>query len=311
MKEYVILSIETHLFFTRIMKEHSLFLMASLPEKETNLRKRADWFRMKFEEGLKRTVELADGIVGKAVLDSGEIVTKFTRTAECQTGRLTGIPIDMEITEAQLGLCSGCPARVRREMVYHVRMLNRKMLECLNGLIALKQEILRKVLDCRLYTANYPLLIEHILREAGLYRQHIMQLERRGRIAADDLRNVELFWNQIMMEHAQFIRGLLDPTECELMQTADGFARDYCRLLEEAKESGSMAGNDCNAQSVHLTEEFQKFKTAGAEGLTDCKIRSVILPLLADHVLREANHYLRILKQAQRGGGHYGSMQLS
>lgn len=308
MKEYVILSIEIHLFFTRIMKEHSLFLMASFPEKETDLRKRADWFRMKFEDGLKKATELADGIVGKAVLDSGEIVTEFTHTAECQTSRLTGIPIDTEITDAQLRLCSGCPAGVSREMAYHVRMLNRKMLEYLNGLIALKEEILQKVLSCRIYTANYPLLIEHILREAGLYRKLVVQLERRGRIAADDIRNVELFWNQIMMEHAQFIRGLLDPTECELMQSADEFARNYCRLLKEAKESGSLTENTCNAQSVHLTEEFQKFKTAGTEGITDCKIRSVILPLLADHVLREANHYLRILGQAQKGGGRYGFM---
>ena len=35
--------------------------------------------------------------------------------------------------------------------------------------------------------------------------------------------------------------------------------------------------------------------TGGAKGISGCKIRSVILPLLADHVLREANHYIRLL----------------
>lgn len=308
MKKYVILSIEIHLFFARIMKEHSLFLSASFPEKETDLRKRADWFRDKFEEGLEKATQLADGIVGNAVLDSGEIVTKFTQTAECQTCRLTGIPIDTKITEAQMHLCGGYPARVSREMVYNIRMLNRMMLKHLNGLISLKEEILQRVLSCRLYTANYPLLIEHILREAKLYRQLIMQLERKGCIVRDDLGNVELFWNQIMMEHAQFIRGLLDPTECGLIESSDGFARDYCRLLEEAKEQDDRVGNACTGQSLHVTEEFKKFKTAGIEGITDCRIRSVILPLLADHVLREANHYLRILEQAQKGGGYYGFM---
>ena len=67
MREYVILSIETHLFFTRIMKEHSLFLLASLPEKETDLKRRAECFRKGFEEGLKKTVRLADGMVGNAI----------------------------------------------------------------------------------------------------------------------------------------------------------------------------------------------------------------------------------------------------
>ena len=34
---------------------------------------------------------------------------------------------------------------------------------------------------------------------------------------------------------------------------------------------------------------------AGVDGIEDCRIRSLILPLLADHVLREANHFLRLL----------------
>ncbi|MEI3218941.1 MAG: DUF2935 domain-containing protein [Lachnoclostridium sp.] len=34
MDNYVTLSLETHLFFCRIMKEHSLFLMAGFPGKK-------------------------------------------------------------------------------------------------------------------------------------------------------------------------------------------------------------------------------------------------------------------------------------
>jgi hypothetical protein len=32
------------------------------------------------------------------------------------------------------------------------------------------------------------------------------------------------------------------------------------------------------------------------QGLLGCKIKSIIIPLLGDHVLRESNHYLRLLK---------------
>lgn len=308
MREYVILSLETHLFFGRIMKEHSLFLLAGFPAKETEFIQRADQFREEFEDGLRRTVKLVDGIVSKSVLNSGEIVTEFTKKAECQTKNLTGIPIDIKITEAEERICAGSRVTVNREIVSRVRMLNRQILRSLNGLIAFKEEILREVRRCRLYTANYPLLIEHILREAKLYRQIISNLERRGRISSPDLRSLELFWNQIMMEHAQFIQGLLDPTECELMETANGFAKDYCRLLEEAKEQDQKAMNALTSKTLQTTKQYQKFKTAGTEGITGCEIRSVILPLLADHVLREANHYLRILTQAQKGADSYGVM---
>ena len=301
MKEYVILSLETNLFFGRIMKEHSLFLLAGFPAKETEFIQRADQFRKEFEEGLRWTVKLADGIVSKSVLNSGEVVTEFTEKAECQTEKLTGIPIDGRITEAEERLRAGNCGMADRETVSQVRMLNRQMLRSLDGLISFKEEILREVTRCRLYTANYPLLIEHILREAKLYRQMILELEQRGRITAPDLRNLEIFWNQIMMEHAQFIRGLLDPTECELIEKANGFANDYCHLLEEVKEQDRKIMNTLTTKILQTTEQYQQFKTAGTQGITDCKIRSIILPLLADHVLREANHYLRILNHAQKG----------
>lgn len=307
MKEYVTVSLETHLFFGRIMKEHSLFLMAGFPGKETEFIKRADRFREEFEDGLRKTVMLADGVVRESVLNSGEVVTEFTKKAECQTADLTGIPIDEKITEAQERLCAGNIVRVNRGMVRQVRMLNRHMLKCLNGLISFKEEVLRKVTGCRLYTANYPLLIEHILREAKLYRQIVVELERRGRISIPDISNLEIFWNQIMMEHAQFIRGLLDPTECELMEKADGFAKDYCRLLEEAREQEGKV-NTLTEGTLPLTKQYQQFKTAGTEGITCCEIRSIILPLLADHVLREANHYLRLLEQVQKGCDTHGVM---
>ena len=106
------------------------------------------------------------------------------------------------------------------------------------------------------------------------------------------MRQTELFWNQIMMEHALFIRGLLDPTEVELIEKADQFADDYSELLEACRQAQNRTMPD---SSLKETEKFREFKEAGAKGITGCAIRSVILPLLADHVLREANHYIRLL----------------
>lgn len=42
-------------------------------------------------------------------------------------------------------------------------------MQLLRGLIMFKKRALREVLSCRLYTANYPFLTEHIIREANHY----------------------------------------------------------------------------------------------------------------------------------------------
>ena len=80
------------------------------------------------------------------------------------------------------------------------------------------------------------------------------------------------------------------------METADGFAGDYCLLLEEAKKQDKHASEEMTKRTIQLTKKYRDFKAAGADGIIDCRVRSVILPLLADHVLREANHYLRLLE---------------
>lgn len=47
------------------------------------------------------------------------------------------------------------------------------------------------------------------------------------------------------------------------------------------------------------TQSYRDLKAAGAKGILDGEISSVILPLLADHVLQEANHYIRVLEAEQ------------
>ena len=280
-----------------------MFLLASFPEKETNYRKQADWYRMQFERALDVTVRLSDGMVRREILRSGEAVTEYTEKAERQTQKLIGIPIDSRITRAEERLRPGgadkrdsCPEN--RRLLMQVRNLNRRVLVLLEGLISLKERILADVESCRLYTSNYPLLIEHILREARWYRQRLGEIEQG--CAEEENQNMEAFWNQIMMEHAEFIRGLLDPTECELINTANDFAREYGILLETAVRQDSRVREELTGKNRETTEKYRDFKAAGTKGITGCSVRSVILPLLADHVLREANHYLRLLEEKEK-----------
>ncbi|KSV59623.1 DUF2935 domain-containing protein [Acetivibrio ethanolgignens] len=300
MENYAVLSIETHLFFARIMREHALFLEAGFPCKETAWIQKADWLRRQFEALLRDVTGLANGRVGSCILNSGEVVTEFTIPAERKTEGLSGIPIDSRISRMQHRLLPGCPRRENRELNRIAKGINRRAMELLKELIRFKEAMLQRIGEGELFNTNYPLLIEHILREAKLYRATIEGLERNDMVCYEDLRETERFWNRIMMEHALFIRGLLDPTEEELIDMADGFAEDYKRLLEMAKRQDMRAMDELTRKSLEETIKYREFKATGAEGILDNKIASIILPLLADHVLREANHYIRLLSCDRR-----------
>ena len=295
MENYVNLSLETHLFFGRIMKEHSIFLEAGFPCVNTNWIQRAESFREEFEDLLREAVELADGRVNGPILRSNELVTEFTLPAERRTEALSGIAIDSRITEQERNLRPGFIPRESREVMMAVHRMNQRALRLLDGLIAFKESILEEVRRGRLFTTNYPLLIEHILREARLYRATVMELMNNRRPSYKNLKATEEFWNQIMMEHALFIRGLLDPTEEELIATADKFATEYKILLERARQQEDAALGLTEA-TLQETMQYRDFKSTGTEGILSREIASIILPLLADHVLREANHYIRLLE---------------
>lgn len=295
MENYAVLSIETHLFFSRIMKEHGIFLEAGFPCIDKAWIQRADCFRQQFEDLLRDVVNLSSGRVNRDVLQSEELVTEFTIPAERRTECLSGIPIDSGITMQEQELCPCRCGGTGRQVMEAVSRINQRALRLLDGFIDFKEDLLEQVSAGNIYNANYPLLIRHIIREAKLYRATIEELMRNRQPSYKNLRKTEEFWNRIMMEHALFIRGLLDPSETELIETADQFAEEYKELLKRARRQDCRA-NGLTAASLKETLRYREFKEAGTEGILNCKIASVIFPLLADHVLREANHYIRLLE---------------
>ncbi|MGN6712417.1 MAG: DUF2935 domain-containing protein [Anaerocolumna jejuensis] len=290
------MSLELHMFFGRIMKEHSIFLEAGFTPANPDYSKAADQFKEQFEIVLLNAVNLGNGIITPTVASSGEIVTNYTLGSEQKTQNFTGIAINQNITKLEADLYGSPNPRITPELIQQVKQLNTLTIPLLDGLIDFKSNILNNVLSCYMFTVNYPLLIEHILREAKMYRSHLAALES-GQNPDSSIKETELFWDQIMMEHALFIRGLLDPSENQLISTSNNFAQEYAALLQEAKSATDRTIEGITGATLQETLKYRDFKEAGTKGISECKIRSIILPLLGDHVLRESNHFIRLLKQ--------------
>lgn len=79
------------------------------------------------------------------------------------------VSIDSGISKKQQFLQAGCSLEPDCQSMQTVNQINNRAVCLLNGLIEFKENILREVSNCRLFTANYPLLIKHIIREANHY----------------------------------------------------------------------------------------------------------------------------------------------
>lgn len=302
--EFIKQSLALHLFFARIMKEHSFFLEVGFTPRDADFTQRADAFRREFDGILGEAISLANGVVSPRVLQSGEVITPFTLDAEKATIFFTGIQIPTQLTKAEADLIGDDIKKAKSGLERKVAQLNQRAIEATATLIRFKKNILSNVLSCKMFTFNYPLLIRHIMREAELYLSQLMRLQRREEIILRrEALELEFFWNRQMAEHAKFIRGLLDPTEDALIEQANDFGKEFDKLTAEAKaaiDRTTPQQAKITVKSLKATEDLRDFKAQGTRGILACRIRSIIIPLLGDHVLREANHYLRLLKMFER-----------
>ena len=295
-KEFIRVSLETNLFFQRIMKEHLFFIETNLQPVAAACIAEAKMLKQSFEQLLAQTVYYANGAISECAIKSHEFVTPYTLRAEQVNSILTGADIDFGITKSEYELVSDPNFYYSEWLENEVYNLNRSSYYLLKEVIAFQNKLLDMVLECKIFVTVYPEMLEHDTREAEYYLEILENLSNRN-LPKKTLCEELNFWNNIMGEHAQFIDGMLDPTEKSLKEIAETSAKGFERLVEVCIR---MAENQIIQMSVKSTEEIQAFKRKSTEGLLNCKIKSVIPPLLADHVLREANHYLRSLKMMER-----------
>lgn len=82
MQDYIKSSLELHIFFARIMKEHALFLQAGFMPISNDYICESQWYKGEFEKLLSDTVKLSNCMINSEILNSGEIITRYTFGAE-------------------------------------------------------------------------------------------------------------------------------------------------------------------------------------------------------------------------------------
>lgn len=298
-KDYISHSLEMNLFFLRIAKEHAIFAAASLPPRDSAVSRQLVAMKDTFEKLLSRAVLLSNGLISKEVLLSGELVTNLTLIAEKETQFLTGIPIDTKITERELKLSSNVHPKETQQLLKEVSALNKAVIAGTDSALRFLSNLYKSISSCKSFSFVYPSMLEHVIEETKFYLMLFTRLESRTTInSIKDIIGQEIFWTEIMGEHAEFIRGYLDPSEKQLFEKANAFAKEFDVLQKETnnlvKQSAKLP--DVTKKNLNAVTNLRNFKKQGTEGIISCKIKSVIPPLLADHVTREANHYLRLLR---------------
>jgi len=249
---FVTRSLDEIRFWSRIMKEHSLFLKLGFRCEDTQLIQEANHFYALFESIENRS-------------------HAFTMDTDPQT----------------------------------IRKFNEEVYVAASNIWIFKRKVLGLILQCKLPGGNnFPLLVDHVSREANYFRNRLSELNQ-GNLEPlpDAIIDENVFFLRIMADHAKFIGHLLDPSERQLVEQARNFSHDFDTLLFQARDLESMRPQ---SQTYPLLDQFldenrvsvkslRDFKKTARDLIDACRIKSIIHPLLADHVFREAERFLFII----------------
>jgi hypothetical protein len=173
--------------------------------------------------------------------------------------------------------------------------LNRSTIDAIKPFIDFEHSLLDAQTSGTIHTMIWPAFYEHTIHEA---EHAILRLEKLATGAtALDPKEVIGFWAGMMSDHGEFLAHLLDPREADLISTALDSAAQF-KGFQESAQSKDLRGGDVMA----AVQELIDFEAATETGVQMGTIRSVIPPLLADHVRRES---LKLVDELKRSG--YGN----
>lgn len=180
-----------------------------------------------------------------------------------------------------------------------------RIMPAVQNIFAFKRHVLHLIVHCEIGGYNYPLLIDHISREAMYFCKLLGKIQDGDmKYPVDSIVSDNVFWLRHMADHARFIAGLLDPSERDFVEKANEFAVKFERLQLQARDLDSMLWHSCpdndlvrfEGDVTAATIKLRDFKKAARDLIASCKVVSLIPPLLADHVLREAEYFLEVLE---------------
>lgn len=188
----------------------------------------------------------------------------------------------------------------------HLDNILNKNADELSNFIKFKEDLLARLLKCKIKIGLPPSFISHMINEAMEYYRVLYIAQRRVPFNPT-LENIRLHmvWLRDASGHAASIASDLDPDEKILIGKAQEFQKVFDNLSIKAFELYPMYERTALQDGIvtyfnkEVEEEITKFisflDTVRSLRI-NCKVLGVLQPIIPDHMIREENYYLYRIK---------------
>ena len=173
--------------------------------------------------------------------------------------------------------------RAEAQRLYDAYSQQRGSIEELLALAGPSQDLKQRLIEVsnnRWIGWLFPLFYEHVKREIDYALTRI----QRDLSAEEEL----CFWTQIGAEHAAMAAQLLDPTEHDAVLEGFRQAGNFSQLHDACQQQVMPAFVEMTRRAAAELDAYAKIAASG-------QVKSVIHPVLAQHIIREGQRFLQLL----------------
>lgn len=226
----------------------------------------------------------------------------------------TGLPVDKTdlIEEAAAFEREFKALRVRADKITSEKKFTELVTDTVGSLrefLRYKRLLLGLSLTNKLGSALPPLFFDHVIREAEYFMIILERICAGKKLAVVKALEAD-FWLRLMDEHTKFIAARIDPSERSLIEVVRGYEAEFDDLAMQGRDYVSFlthrpmelpAFDRFLQDSRVATMRLRDFKQATYDMISTNRMLSTIPAVLADHVRREADHFLLMLSLMDKG----------
>lgn len=297
-------SLINNLFYLRTLREFCLTLELSFYKNNDNLIEISRNFGKRFEELGAKTLELSNNKIPSQILESGSFVTNYTLNTELLTEKLFNVDINTNLTIQEMNLVGNdSNIKVTEEDVRKVENINANSIELTNNFIDFCNYVLDYLENSTIFSYSYPLIHKYMIDEAKLYINDLERLQTKTQVDPTYIINFQYWYSNSMKQICQFIIGLSDPEQTNIITNAENYKKIFSNLMkryEEAKISPE-SQKLLNEETLNIMNSFRNFLSKIIEGILNQEYYFIMNPVFFDNLLTEANYFIYLLKGSSIG----------
>jgi len=244
-----------------------------------------------------QSITLAYPALANEIIKNDVYITPYTKDIEELTEKLFEVNLQIHLEDDIAILNSRAPVDFNAETMKKIDDLNNDGLILVNDFIDFCKEIERKLDGQELFSYLYPEFYEYMYEEIAVYGRDLERIISKKDYTDFYLREYTYYFNQLLRQSAQFIRGFLDPSHQDVFDLATFYTDSFSNLTEKyLKNKNDISLSE---ETEDLVREYKEFTISVIKRVLNSELYFITPPVVLDNFLTNINVYLFIIQYAR------------